>query len=86
MRTQDLEKQLLSAQKSVQSLVEQNEKESSLVRRGQEEATGLKRKLERYKNREWGTSSDEVLLEEIKTYQVSLMANHKYISILSASY
>ncbi|KAL5473016.1 hypothetical protein EMCRGX_G027456 [Ephydatia muelleri] len=72
LRTQDLEKQLLSAQKSVQSLVEQNEKESSLVRRGQEEITALKRKLERYKNREWGTSSDEVLLEEIKTYQAKL--------------
>lgn len=72
LRTQDLEKQLLSAQKSVQSLVEQNEKESFLVRRGQEETTALKRKLERYKNREWGTSSDEVLLEEIKTYQAKL--------------
>ena len=38
--------------------------------RSQEEISGLKRKLDRYKSREWMASSDEVLLEEIKTYKV----------------
>ena len=31
----------------------------------------MKRKLEKYRQREWATMSDEVLLEEIKTYRVS---------------
>ena len=35
-----------------------------------EEVGGLKRRLERYKSREWASCSDEVLLEEIKTYKV----------------
>lgn len=35
----------------------------------------MKRKLEKYRQREWATMSDEVLLEEIKTYRVS----HLYI-------
>ena len=30
----------------------------------------LKRKLERYKSKEWTSASDEVLLEEIRTYKV----------------
>ena len=30
----------------------------------------LRRKLEKYKSREWASSSDEVLLEEIRTYKV----------------
>ena len=39
--------------------------------RVQEEIGGLKKKLEKYKSREWMNSSDEVLLEEIKTYKVT---------------
>ena len=38
--------------------------------RAQEEVTNLKRKVEKYKSREWASSSDEVLLEEIRTYKV----------------
>jgi E3 ubiquitin-protein ligase BRE1 len=38
--------------------------------RCQEEVSVLKRKLDKYKSREWMASSDEVLLEEIKTYKV----------------
>jgi len=38
--------------------------------RSQEEVSSLKRKLEKYKSREWAATSDEVLLEEIKTYKV----------------
>lgn len=46
--------------------------------RSLEEVAGLKRKLEKYKSREWMASSDEVLLEEIKTYKVSFSPNtHK---------
>lgn len=30
----------------------------------------LKKKLEKYKSREWMTAGDEVLLEEIKVYKV----------------
>lgn len=39
--------------------------------RAQEEVASCKRKLERYKSREWASASDEVLLEEIRTYKVS---------------
>ena len=31
---------------------------------------GLKKKLEKYKSREWMAAGDEVLLEEIKMYKV----------------
>lgn len=44
---------------------------SSIFPRSQEEVSTLKRKLEKYKSREWAATSDEVLLEEIKTYKVS---------------
>lgn len=40
------------------------------VDRSQEEVASLKRKLDKYKSREWASSSDEVLLEEIRTYKV----------------
>ena len=40
--------------------------------RCQEEVGVLKRKLDKYKSREWMASSDEVLLEEIKTYKVRI--------------
>ena len=42
--------------------------------RAQEEVSSLKRKLEKYKTREWAASGDEVLLEEIKTYKVKGLA------------
>ncbi len=35
-----------------------------------EEMNALKRKLEKYKQKEWSAMSDEVLVEEIKTYRV----------------
>ena len=38
--------------------------------RAQEEVASVKRKLERYKSKEWASASDEVLLEEIRTYKV----------------
>ncbi len=38
--------------------------------RSLEEVAGLKRKLEKYKSREWMAAGDEVLLEEIKMYKV----------------
>ena len=41
-----------------------------LVHRSQEELGAMKRKLEKYRQREWATMSDEVLLEEVKTYRV----------------
>lgn len=40
--------------------------------RAQEEIANMKRKLEKYRQREWASTSDEVLLEEIKLYRVSL--------------
>ena len=43
---------------------------SCTLSRSQEEVSSLKRKLEKYKSREWAATSDEVLLEEIKTYKV----------------
>ncbi len=39
--------------------------------RSVEEVASLKRKLEKYKSREWMAAGDEVLLEEIKMYKVS---------------
>lgn len=36
-----------------------------------EEVAALKRKLEKYKSREFIAAGDEVLLEEIKMYKVS---------------
>ena len=44
---------------------------SSLLR-SQEETASLKRRLEKLKNRELATTSDEILLEELKTYKVGL--------------
>ena len=38
-----------------------------------EEVASLKRKLEKYKSREWMTVGDEVLLEEIKIYKVTTL-------------
>ena len=40
--------------------------------RSQEETASLKRRLEKLKNRELATTSDEILLEELKTYKVGL--------------
>ena len=40
------------------------------VYRVHEEVSALKRKLDKYKHKEWSTMSDEVLVEEIKTYRV----------------
>ena len=44
----------------------------TLCSRAQEDVSSLKRKLERYKSREWASASDEVLVEEIRTYKVTL--------------
>lgn len=40
------------------------------INRTHEEVNSLKRKLERYKSKEMTSSSDEILLEEIRTYKV----------------
>lgn len=37
-----------------------------------EEIASLKRKLDKYKSREWMAAGDEVLLEEIKMYKVGI--------------
>ena len=44
-----------------------------LYYRSMEEVGALKRKLERYKSREWMTAGDEVLLEEIRMYKVIIL-------------
>jgi E3 ubiquitin-protein ligase BRE1 len=51
---------------------EERERAAQQLRRSQEEVASLKRKLEKYKSRDWASSSDEVLLEEIRTYKVKL--------------
>ena len=43
--------------------------------RVQEEVGSLRRKLERHRTREWTSTSDEVLLEEIRTYKVTTPPN-----------
>lgn len=42
------------------------------VCRSVEEIASLKRKLDKYKSREWMAAGDEVLLEEIKMYKVGI--------------
>ena len=44
-----------------------------LYHRSMEEVGALKRKLEKYKSREWMTAGDEVLLEEIRMYKVIIL-------------
>ena len=39
----------------------------------------MKRKLERYKSKEWASASDEVLLEEIRTYKVHVEHTNLHI-------
>ena len=85
LRVVELETQLTSTRQSLMSKTDECEREALSTRRYgtiycsfywiscrcQEEITGLRRKLEKYKTREWASAGDEVLLEEIKTYKVS---------------
>lgn len=50
--------------------------------RNVEDIAALKRKLEKYKSREWMAAGDEVLLEEIKMYKVSITSYDYYMSCL----
>ena len=52
------------------------------MHRSMEEIIALKRKLEKYKSKEWMAAGDEVLLEEIKMYKVSQVIISHYCLIL----
>lgn len=72
MKLAEGERQLASAQEALVCKQDAWDKELQLHKRTVEEVGGLKRRLERYKSREWASCSDEVLLEEIKTYKAKL--------------
>jgi E3 ubiquitin-protein ligase BRE1 len=72
LKMNELESLRSSTQQSLLVKTEECENESQNTRRIQEEVANVKRRLEKYRQREWTTSSDEVLLEEIKTYRTKL--------------
>ena len=45
------------------------------VCRAQEDLSSMKRKLERYKSKELTSCTDEILLEEIRTYKVQRLSH-----------
>ena len=65
-----METHLQEARARVAEKMDECEKESSLLRRAQEEVAILRKKVDKYKNREQSTMGDEVLLEEIRMYKV----------------
>jgi len=52
--------------------VEQLESMENKLQRAVEEVSTLKKRIDKYKNRESAGIADEVLLEEIKTYKVRI--------------
>ena len=73
-KVEECEKESMAAKRWERERERERESESGVIFdfRCQEEVGVLKRKLDKYKSREWMASSDEVLLEEIKTYKVRI--------------
>lgn len=70
LRVEEVESHLQEARSRVAEKMDECEKESSQLRRTQEEVSVLRKKVDKYKNREQSTMGDEVLLEEIRMYKV----------------
>ena len=70
LKVEVVETHLQEARSRVAEKMDECEKESNLLRRAQEEVSILRRKVDKYKNREQSTMGDEVLLEEIRMYKV----------------
>ena len=70
LKVEEVETHLQEARSRVAEKMDECEKESNLLRRAQEEVSILRRKVDKYKNREQSTMGDEVLLEEIRMYKV----------------
>lgn len=70
LRVEEVESHLQEARSRVAEKMDECEKESSQLRRAQEEVSVLRKKVDKYKNREQSTMGDEVLLEEIRMYKV----------------
>ena len=70
LKVEEVEAHLQEARSRVAEKMDECEKESNLLRRAQEEVSILRRKVDKYKNREQSTMGDEVLLEEIRMYKV----------------
>ena len=73
LNLEEMEGHLQEARSRVAEKMDECEKESLLLRRAQEEVGVLRKKVDKYKNREQSTMGDEVLLEEIRMYKVRMI-------------
>jgi len=73
LRNSELESHLKQHAGVINNKVEQLEGMENKLQRAMEEVSTLKKRIDKYKNRESAGIADEVLLEEIKTYKVSKM-------------
>ena len=70
LKISELDSQLSEVRSKISEKTEECERESNAAKRAQEDATLLRKKVDKYKNREQSSLGDEVLLEEIKMYKV----------------
>ena len=73
LRNSELESHLKQHAGVIDSKVEQLESMENKLQRAMEEASTVKKRIDKYKNRESASIADEVLLEEIKTYKVRII-------------
>ncbi|XP_072032678.1 E3 ubiquitin-protein ligase BRE1B-like [Amphiura filiformis] len=64
--------QIEELQRAVREKASAVEQENHKFRRAQEESQSLRRKIERYKRMELASTTDEVLMEEVRTYKEQL--------------
>ena len=82
LKVSELESQLTDIRTRMTEKIEESERESSTAKRAQEEASILRKKIDKYKTREQSSLGDEVLLEEIKMYKVRMYNNCTYIWVV----
>lgn len=85
LRSSELESQLKQHTGVIDGKVEQLELMESKLQRSAEEVATLKKRIDKYKNRENASIADEVLLEEIKTYKVCMVAPHVVLVTIDLS-
>jgi len=73
LRNSELESHLKQHVGVIDTKVEQLESMENKLQRAVEEVSTLKKRIDKYKNRESAGIADEVLLEEIKTYKVRIL-------------
>ena len=72
LKVGEFDSQLNEVKCRLNQKIEDREKEANGFRRSQEEVVPLKRKLEKFKNKDASALGDEILLEEIKMYKSKL--------------